>query len=166
MRRPTLGRVDGADAGSGARKLAAAALKGVQQGADPSADRHAARVRDVFTVGELADLYLAEGPAEKPNKKASSWATDRSNVERHVKPLLGGEPLTGLSAAHVAKFQADVAAGKSRADIKTKRHGRAIVNGGRGHRGALTGRPRGDASVRASAAGRTQAAARPGACRC
>ena len=130
-RRLTLGRV-GVLTPDQARKLAAAALKGVQQGADPSADRHAARVRDVFTVGELADLYLAEGPAEKPNKKASSWATDRSNVERHVKPLLGGEPLTGLSAAHVAKFQADVAAGKSRADIKTKRHGRAIVNGGRG----------------------------------
>ncbi len=32
----------------------------------------------------------------------------------------------------MAKFQADVAAGKSKADIKTKLRGRAIVEGGRG----------------------------------
>jgi hypothetical protein len=42
--------------------------------------------REALTIAELADLYLAERPAAKPNKKASSWATDRSNIERHVKP--------------------------------------------------------------------------------
>jgi hypothetical protein len=52
------------------------------------------------------DLYLTEGPAAKLNKRASSWATDRSNIERHVKPLLGHEPTKALTQADVAKFQA------------------------------------------------------------
>jgi integrase len=83
------------------------------------------------TVTKLADLYLRYGPAEKPNKKVSSWAADGSNIERHVKPLLGGKIATTLTQSDIAKFQADVAAGKSRADIKTKKRGRAIVEGGR-----------------------------------
>ena len=78
------------------------------------------------------DLYLAEGPAAKPNKKASSWATDRSNIERHVKPLLGRKLARSLIHDDVVKFQRDVAAGKSKADIKTKKRGRAIVDGGPG----------------------------------
>jgi integrase len=83
-------------------------------------------------LAELADLYLAEGPAEKPNKKASSWGTDRSNIERHIKPLIGRKTARALLQNDVAKFQADVAAGKSKADVKTKKRGRAIVDGGRG----------------------------------
>ena len=67
---------------------------------------------------ELADLYLAEGPAAKPNKKASSWATDRSNIERHVKPLLGRKLAASLTHDDVVRFQRDVAAGKSKADIE------------------------------------------------
>ena len=37
-----------------------------------------------------------------------------------------------LSQADIAKFQADIASGKSKADIKTKKRGRAIIEGGRG----------------------------------
>ncbi len=74
-----------------ARTLAGEKLKEVAKGGDPSAERHRVR-REALTIAELADLYLAEGPAAKPNKKASSWATDRSNIERHVKPLLGSSP--------------------------------------------------------------------------
>jgi integrase len=88
--------------------------------------------RQAMTVCELADRYLAEGPAEKPNKKESSWGTDRSNIERHIKPLLGRKVAKSLTASDVARFQADVAAGKSAADIKTKKQGRAIVEGGKG----------------------------------
>jgi integrase len=83
-------------------------------------------------VADFADLYLAEGPADKPNKKASSWATDSSNIERHIKPLLGRKTVRSLQQHDVARFQTDVAAGKSKADIKTKKRGRAIVDGGRG----------------------------------
>ena len=80
----------------------------------------------------LADLYLKDGPAAKPNKKASSWQTDRSNIDRHIRLLLGRKAARMLMQHDVAKFQADVAAGKSKADIKTRKRGRAIVDGGRG----------------------------------
>jgi len=83
-------------------------------------------------LADLADLYLEEGPAAKPNKRASSWATDRSNIERHIKPLLGRRLAKALTQADVAKFQADVAAGKSKLDVRTGFRGRAIVEGGRG----------------------------------
>ncbi len=114
-----------------ARRLAGDRLKEVTQGGDPSAERHRVR-REALTVAGLADLYLAEGPAAKPNKKASSWATDRSNIERHIKPLLGRKLAASLNHDDVVRFQRDVAAGKSRADIKTRKRGRAIVDGGPG----------------------------------
>jgi Arm DNA-binding domain len=128
-RRLVLGRV-GVLTPDDARTLAAEKLKEVSLGGDPSADRLPAR--EALTVAELADFYLREGPAAKPNKKASSWAADASNIERHVKPLLGRKTAKVLTQGDVAKFQADVAVGKSRADIKTKERGRAIVEGGRG----------------------------------
>ena len=108
----------------------AASSTEVAHGGDPAALRD--QGREALTVVELADLYLREGPAAKPNKKASSWAADGSNIERHVKPLLGRKIAKALTQADIAKFQADVAVGKSRADIKTKKRGRAIVEGGRG----------------------------------
>jgi integrase len=114
-----------------ARVVARDKLKEVAKGGDPSAERHRAR-RGALIINELADLYLAEGPAAKPNKKASSWAADRSNIERHVKPMLGRKLAGSLTHDDVVKFQRDVAAGKSKADIKTKKRGRAIVDGGPG----------------------------------
>lgn len=128
-RRLVLGKVGVLTPGE-ARLLAAEKLKEVAYGGDPSADRH--QTREALTIIELADLYLRDGPAEKPNKKASSWETDRSNIERHIKPLLGRKIAKSLTHADIAKFQFDVALGKSKADIKTKKRGRAIVAGGRG----------------------------------
>lgn len=109
-----------------ARKL----LSAVTDGHDPAAEK--AEPNAALTVRELAEIYLREGPAEKPNKKRSSWITDRSNIERHIKPLLGRRVARSLSQADIAKFQVDVATGKSKADIRTKKRGRAIVEGGRG----------------------------------
>jgi len=114
-----------------ARGIAGDKLKEAARGGDPSAERHRVR-REALTIAELADLYLAEGPAAKPNKKVSSWATDRSNIERHVKALLGRKLAASLTRDDVVKFQRDVAAGKSKADIKTGKRGRAIVDGGPG----------------------------------
>jgi integrase len=128
-RRLVLGKV-GIITPDEARTLAADKLKQVAHGGDPSAERH--RAREALTVTDLADLYLAEGPAAKPNKRASSWAADRSNIERHVKPLMGRKLAKALTQADVAKFQADVAAGRSKADVRTGFRGRAIVEGGRG----------------------------------
>jgi hypothetical protein len=113
-----------------ARSRARRDLAKVADGIDPANERDEGR--QALTVGELCDLYLKDGPAEKPNKKASSWATDRSNIERHIRPLLGHKRARSLTRGDVAKFQADVAAGRSRADIRTKKRGRAIVGGGRG----------------------------------
>ena len=113
-----------------ARKRAAKLLAAVADGADPAGER--ADAKRALTVADLAELYLSEGPAEKPNKKVSSWQADRSNIERHIQPLLGRKLLNTLTTADIAKFQADVAAGKNKADIKTGKRGRAIVEGGRG----------------------------------
>jgi integrase len=130
-RRLALGRV-GVLTQNQARELASDALKGIKDGGDPSAERRGARIRETFTVAELADLYLADEPTEKPNKKPSSWATDRSNIERYIKPLLGGKLAAALTQGDVARFQAAVAAGGTRADVKTRKRGRAIVQGGGG----------------------------------
>jgi integrase len=113
-----------------ARHRALDLLRSVRDGHDPAIER--TQIREDLTVDALADLYLGQGPAEKPNKKASSWATDHSNIERHIKPLLGPKVAKALTPADIARFQADVAAGKSKADIKTGTRGRAIVAGGRG----------------------------------
>ncbi|HJU20475.1 MAG TPA: tyrosine-type recombinase/integrase [Stellaceae bacterium] len=113
-----------------ARKKAAKLLGAVADGGDPAVERTEAK--KALAIADLAALYLNEGPAEKPNKKASSWGADRSNIERHVKPLIGNKLIKTLTQADIARFQAEVAAGKSKADIKTKKRGRAIVEGGRG----------------------------------
>src|SRR6516225_8271655 len=87
-----------------ARRRAVQVLAAVDDGRDPAAERDEAR--SALTVADLADVYLAEGPAAKPNKRAATWATDSSNIARHIKPLLGRKPAKALTQADVAKFQA------------------------------------------------------------
>ena len=113
-----------------AREKATKLLGEILDGRDPSQDKR--ENRHAKTVGELADLYLREGSVEKPNKKLSSWETDRSNIERHIRPLLGTRLARGLTKLDVARFQSDVAAGKTAKDEKTGPRGRAIVRGGKG----------------------------------
>jgi integrase len=114
-----------------ARDRARQLLAQVADGKDPRAEKKEAQ-RAKMTITELADLYLKDGPAEKPNKKPSSWATDRSNIERHIRPLLGSRPVQSLAQSEIAQFQATVATGRNKADLKTKKRGRAIVSGGPG----------------------------------
>lgn len=128
-RRLTLGR-HGVLTPDEARKEARTALADVTKGADPAEARAEAR-RDL-TINELCDLYLAEGPAAKPTKKASSWGADASNMRRHIIPLLGRKHLRVLSRADVERFQRDVTKGKTAADERTGPRGRAIVEGGPG----------------------------------
>lgn len=113
-----------------ARTKAVELLRGLVVGIDPMATK--AQGKAALTVADLVDLYLDEGPAEKPNKKASSWATDTSNLRRHVVPLLGKKLLKQLTPQDIARFQADVTAGRTVADVKTGKFGRAIVRGGKG----------------------------------
>lgn len=128
-RRLTLGK-HGVLTPEEARTEAKKALGTVQKGGDPAEDKGEAR-RDP-TIRELCDLYLAEGPAAKPAKKASSWAADVSNIRRHIVPLLGRKHLRALTRADVERFQRDVTQGRTAADEKTGPRGRAIVEGGPG----------------------------------
>lgn len=113
-----------------ARARARDLLHEIAKGSDPLEAKAAARAE--MTVAELVDLYLAEGPAEKPNKKPASWATDRSNLTRHAVPLIGRRPMKSIRSSDVARVQADVAAGKTATDVKTGFRGRARVRGGKG----------------------------------
>lgn len=74
---------------------------------------------------------MEEGPALKPNKKASSWDTDRTVFERHVKPLLGRRLARDLMKIDVAKFQMDVASGKTARNVRTGHRRRSRVTGGK-----------------------------------
>jgi integrase len=130
LQRQTIGR-HGVLTPEQARDRARKILGTVADGRDPVAEKRE-DLSAKMTVAELGDLYLAEGPIDRPNKKASTWATDASNLRRHVVPLLGKRPARSLSQPEIAKFQADVAAGRNKADVKTKKRGRALVAGGPG----------------------------------
>ena len=95
-------------------------------GKDPAALKQGERA--ALTVCELCDLYLAEGCA---TKKASTIATDRGRVERHIKPLLGRTRVVEVSRGDIERFLRDVADGRTKADVRTRPRGRAIVDGGR-----------------------------------
>jgi integrase len=94
---------------------------------DPAAEK-SAKLKEM-TIGELCDLYLEEGTA---TKKASTLATDKGRIERHIKPLLRKKLVTEITSADIEKFMRDVAAGKTATDLKTGSRGRAIVEGGKG----------------------------------
>lgn len=119
-----------------AREEAIELLRAARKGIDPSDAR--AQERQALTVAALADLYLVEGPLLKPQKRASSWATDRSGIERHIKPLLGRKIARTLVQSEVKRFLGDVAAGRTAFDEKasgkriSRPRGRIIVEGGPG----------------------------------
>lgn len=125
-RRLTLGRF-GALTVDEARSLAKRALSQVHAGSDPAVDRALSRAE--MTVAEVCDLYLAEGCE---TKKASTLVTDRSRIERHIKPLLGKKRISEVTRFDVERFMRDVASGKTAVDEKTGKFGRAIVEGGKG----------------------------------
>ncbi|MBV9995541.1 MAG: site-specific integrase [Caulobacteraceae bacterium] len=112
-----------------AREAAEAVLHDAGKGIDHQAAKLERRA-DV-TVAQLIDLYLTEGPAAKPSKRASSWAQDKSSLSRHVKPLLGRKIARDLRPADVTRMAQQITAGATAKDEKTsKKRGRAIVRGG------------------------------------
>ncbi len=113
-----------------AREVAVRMLRLAKEGRDPALAK--AEERKAVTVAELVDAYLDEGPALRANKKASSWATDRSVFSSHVKPLLGRRLAKDIDASDVARMQADIAAGKTaRAEKGEALRGRRRVTGGK-----------------------------------
>jgi integrase len=94
--------------------------------------------RKAMTVQQLCGEYLAA--TEKglvlgkrgQAKKETTLATDRGRIARHILPLLGKRKVRDLTAPDIVRFMRDVASGKTAADVKTKKQGRAIVEGGAG----------------------------------
>jgi hypothetical protein len=90
-------------------------------------------------VAELCYLYLAEAEAGRLltrrnlPKKASTLATDRGRIERHIKPLLGRLSVASVTREDVEDFMHSVADGKTAGKTRTaKKRGLANVRGGRG----------------------------------
>lgn len=50
--------------------------------------------KNAKTVAELCDWYLEEGVG---HKKQSTIKIDRSRIERHIKPLIGDEPIESIT---------------------------------------------------------------------
>jgi integrase len=96
-------------------------------GEDPAKEKQDARKQ--ISVAELCELYLKQGVG---TKKASTIATDKGRIERHIKPLLGKKKVPDVTRADIKRFLQDVANGKTSADVRTGLHGRAIVTGGKG----------------------------------
>ena len=127
LRKLTLGRWGAPWTTEGAREEARKVLAQVRLGEDPAGAK--LDKRKGVTVSALCDWYLEEGVA---TKKASTLAIDRNRIARHIKPLIGMLKAADVTRAHVERFLADVAMGKSAVDLKTKLRGRAIVTGGKG----------------------------------
>lgn len=113
-----------------ARGRAGELLRDLAEGIDPLEQKR--ETRRALTVAELADLFLTEGRADKPDKKARSWATDASNIRCHVLPLLGTRRAAALTREDVARFQRDVAEGKTARQHAARPRGKSVVVGGKG----------------------------------
>ena len=119
-----------------ARKEARILLGQIAQGADPAEQRRLDH--EAMTVEELCRRYLDEakkglilGKGRRP-KKASTLYIDEGRMKRHIVPLLGKRKVKDVTSADVTRFVREVASGKSATDVRTKKHGRAIVRGGAG----------------------------------
>lgn len=135
LRRLALGKV-GTLTPEEARALARTKLAAVAAGEDPAEER--ALDRRAITVKELCERYLEAAEQglilgkRKTPKKASTLATDRGRIKRHVIPLLGSRPVKEVSRVDVNRFLRDVMIGKTRAYEVTGFRGRANVRGGAG----------------------------------
>jgi integrase len=110
-----------------AREEAGRTLAKAELGEDVALQR--ARERSEMTVSELCDEYMREGV---DHKKASTLASDVSRIECHIRPLLGRKRIGAVTRADIGQFLRDVAMGKAGRNVKTRKHGRSIVRGGKG----------------------------------
>ena len=85
-----------------ARAEARKILGRAANGEDPALEKQDLKKR--LSVAELCDQYLQHGCG---TKKASTLATDRGRIERHIKPLLGRKKVQDVTRADVKKFLQD-----------------------------------------------------------
>jgi integrase len=105
QRRMSLGAFPALDLGD-ARDRAIKVLGSVSDGADPAADtrraKEAAREREIQTFGDLAEAYFEASEAgtwrpKNKKKRASTIATEKAVLKRHIKPRLGKVELAHLT---------------------------------------------------------------------
>ncbi len=110
-----------------ARDKARAVLANAQLGVDEAETK--ARRRAEMTVAELCDEYLAEGCDKK---KASTIATDKGRIARHIKPLLGTKKISDVARGDIERFMRAVATGKTAKVLTNEKGNRVAVTGGKG----------------------------------
>lgn len=125
----TIGR-HGAFTAETARLEAQRLLGLIASGVDPTAKRPSTAESEI-SLAELCDEYLRLGRLDKPDKRASSWYTDESNIRRHIIPLLGTISARSLDANKVADFVNQVSNGATKVDERLGPRRRAIVRGGK-----------------------------------
>jgi len=120
-----------------AREEAKRLLGDVVKGGDPAAAKSAKRT--AATVADLCEQYFADAEAgrlltrRQTSKKASTLATDKGRIERHIIPLLGRLSVAAVTREDIDTFMHAVADGKTAGKTKTgKKHGLAHVRGGKG----------------------------------
>ncbi|MGV8832560.1 MAG: tyrosine-type recombinase/integrase [Devosia sp.] len=111
-----------------ARQIARQWLAMANAGHDVSQERKASR--SALTVEDLAERYLSEYAV--PNKKASSVASDRANLQNHVVPTLGTMRVKDVRRADIELLKLAVREGKTARTSSAKARGRRIVTGGQG----------------------------------
>lgn len=133
----TIGRHGAPWTPDAAREKAQMLLGDVAKGLDPAATKQ--NTRKAATVAELCDLYFEDAEAgrllthRKKPKKASTLATDKGRIERHIKPILGRVKVAAVTSRDIENFMNAVAEGETAIKAKTARkHGMAIVRGGKG----------------------------------
>lgn len=119
-----------------ARKKARSLLGEIAEGENPAEQRRLDA--KAVTIKELCTQYLKDaenglvlGKGRRP-KKVSTIVIDKSRIHRHIIPLLGTRRVKDITSSDINRFIRDVISGKTRADVKTKARGRAIVRGGAG----------------------------------
>ncbi len=110
-----------------ARQDARRLLGSVANGDDPQQAKFDQRAE--LSVTQVCDLYLAEGLL---TRKATSVTAARSDIEHHVKPLLGIRRIRSLTRADLEGLLRDVAGGKTACTIKQGPRRLARVKGGKG----------------------------------
>ncbi|GMV69705.1 MAG: hypothetical protein AMXMBFR76_21440 [Pseudomonadota bacterium] len=111
-----------------AREKARNMLHAISTGADPLAERKAAR--EALTVEQMATLYQASGRFAE--KAPSTQSVDRGRMTRHILPLLGKHRADKLTREDVRLAYAKIRDGKTAATVKTGPRGLAVVKGGEG----------------------------------
>lgn len=102
-RRHTIGR-HGKITAEKARKLAEKLFADIVHGADPAAVEQAAKAE--ITVGKLLDQFVKEHV--NVNNKPSTAYRERSLIEKHLKPALGGLKLSKLTTGKVREFHSSL----------------------------------------------------------